>query len=500
MNYGMECLKFNSDSTLPKGAFFMSSMTDPKKCSNKKPSLGERDLTAVEHRTDNQLATWFVDRYYESIRFVTSWDEWLVWDGKRWGRDPSDTAIMRMARRFSQSLWNEMADVSTSHTKDAAYFCTRANNTNGIKAYINQARSDERITIHHDQLDNHYYLLNLPSGTLNLETGEHYDHRQSDLLTKLATVDFDEIAECPRWLKALNIIFDGNQQLIHYVQQLLGYALTGDSGEALLPVAYGSGCNGKSTITDVMLNILGEYASPAMDSLLLGDKNAHPTEKAMLHGLRFVTVSETAQGALLKESRVKELTGEQFIIGRRMNEDFWSFPRTHKTWMNTNHLPLVRGTDDGIWRRIKVIPFLVDIRKVTTPIPGFVKQLVETEAPGILNWLLRGFQDYQQNGFHEPDCVRLATSNYRGEEDEIGHFIDEECLIDNHRQCLANALYTRYLAWGGKQTQTSFGRQIDKRGYQKQKETKGDNRNKTVYYGLSLVSESTDSSQVDGPT
>jgi putative DNA primase/helicase len=471
-------------------------MPEPVKRSSVDSSSVERDLTAVEHRTDNQLATWFIDHHLKRVRFVDSWDEWLVWGGKRWERDPSETAIMGYARKFSKRLWQDMQVVPSSHAKDAANFCARANNTSGIKSYLYQAKSDERIAIHHDKLDSHDYVLNLPSGTLDLKTGDHYAHRPSDFLTKLAAVNFCENAKCPKWLEALNTIFAGNKELIRYVQQLLGYGMTGDTGEHILIVAYGTGCNGKSTIMNVILNLLGEYAAPAIESLLIGQKHEHLCHIAMLYGLRLVTVSETSKDAPLREARVKELTGDEYITARRMRENPWKFRRTHTFWMSTNHLPKVNGNDEGIWRRIKVIPFLTDIREVTTPNTELVQQLVKDEGPGILNWLLNGVKDYLQNGFQEPDCVKLATDNYRAEEDEVGRFIDDECTIGNYQQCLAGELYSRYEAWGGELSQTGFGGDMGNRGYKKQRQTAGKHRNKYMYYGLSLASNSPDSEGV----
>jgi putative DNA primase/helicase len=287
------------------------------------------------------------------------------------------------------------------------------------------------------------------------------------------------------------MIFDGDPELIRYVQQLLGYSLTGDTGEHILPIAYGSGCNGKSTIWNAVLSLLGDYGGLANDSLLMGVKDTHPTEKAFLYQKRFVPISEPEQSARLRESRVKELTGDGTITARRMHEDFWSFTRTHTFWLSTNHLPRITGNDDGIWRRVKLIPFTVDLRKVTTPIPDLDKQLVTEEGPGILNWLIAGYLDYRRNGFIEPEVIKVATNGYRDQEDEIAMFIADRCVTGNQFVVPASALFDAYFKWGGKENRTMFGKAIGER-FAKQIRSSGVYRKQTVYEGVGLSSESDD--------
>jgi putative DNA primase/helicase len=267
---------------------------------------------------------------------------------------------------------------------------------------------------------------------------------------------------------------------------LLGYAITGLRWEHILPIAFGKGCNGKSTVTNVILELLGDYGYGANDGLLLGNKDAHPTERAALYQKRFVTITEPDQGARLKESRVKELTGEATITARRMNEDFWSFDRTHTFWMSTNHLPQITGSDDGIWRRVKLIPFKVDLRTVTTPIPDLDKILLDTEASGILNWLIHGFHLYQAYGFMEPERVTVAVERYRKDEDELASFLSEKCETGDHCMQTYDELFKAYINWGGKMTRNQFGRKLGDM-FTKDKPTAGDMRNKTLYHGVRLL-------------
>lgn len=441
-------------------------------------------------QTDNELASRFIDSYQGELRFVPSWKRWLVWDKKRWAVDDNTGRTLRFGRVFSRALWDQfsefmqqLVDSPDKPTKRTYKFITKANEQRGIRAYIDLASADHRVSVALGSLNADPLLLNLQNGTLELETGNFREHRQEDCLTQLANVKFDAEATCPRWEESLKMIFANDTELIGYVQRLLGYAITGLRSEHILPIAYGSGCNGKSFMTNVILGLLGDYAYSANDSLLLGIKDAHPTEKAALYQKRFVAVSEPDQGARLKESRVKELTGEATITARRMNEDFWSFDRTHTFWMSTNHLPRITGSDEGIWRRVKLIPFEVDLRTVTTPIPDLDEILLRSEGSGILNWLVRGFHEYQAYGFMEPQRVRVAVDGYRKDEDELESFVSEKCEIGDHCMATADELYKAYLDWGGKASRSVFGKRMEVK-FVRDRPQNGEFRKKTIYHGV----------------
>lgn len=442
-------------------------------------------------QTQNELASRFVDRNCEKVRFVTQWGKWLVWDGRRWRLDDNDIIALRLARQFSNELWDSFGKLA-QHLEEREElrrlhsFLKSANELHSINAFLKLARSDERIAIQFEELNTHPCFLNVKNGTIDLRSGTLRPHCQDDLITQLGDVEFHPDAKCPKWDKALADIFKGDRELIGYVRSLLGYSISALQGEHILPIAYGSGCNGKSTVWNVISGILGDYAGLANDSLVLGHKESHPTEKAFLYQKRFVPISEPEQSARLRESRVKELTGDGLITARRMHEDFWSFQRTHTFWLSTNHLPRIVGNDEGIWRRLKLIPFGVDLRTLGEPIPELDKILVREEGPGILNWLLQGFQDYEAFGFVEPEVVQDATASYRQEEDELGGFLTECCEVNSNGMASAAELFERYEKWGGKKNRTAFGRAMAER-FQKDKAMGGEYRKQTVYYGVSLA-------------
>ena len=173
-------------------------------------------------------------------------------------------------------------------------------------------------------------------------------------------MEYHPEAECTRFESFLLGIMAGNLLLVNFLRRLLGYCITGDVREQVLPIFHGGGSNGKSTLLGALIELLGDYAGRAAPDLLLVRRgNAHPTELADLHGRRLIVCNEAEDGRQMAESLVKDLTGGDRIKGRRMREDFWEFPPTHKVIMPTNHKPDVRGSDHAIWRRIMLVPFTV---------------------------------------------------------------------------------------------------------------------------------------------
>jgi putative DNA primase/helicase len=446
-----------------------------------------------QQQTDIANSERFVGTYRGKILYVPAWKKWLAWDGRRW-LDDNGITVLRLGKRYAKNLWDTFATAAaTNASRDelSAFrtFCKQTNRRGKIADFIALAAADERVVCQSDELNRDPYRLNCPNGTLDLRTGELAKHNPADRITQLAGVEYHPKADCPEWLAALRLIFDGDGHLINYFQQLCGYMLSGLTDAHLLPIAFGSGCNGKSTVTNVLLGLLGDYATIANEELLLPTKQSqHPTEKAQLYQKRFVAISEPTQGRWLDEAKVKSLTGGDRVNCRGMGENFWTFSPTHKFWLSTNHKPKIRGTDEGIWRRVRLIPFIVDIRSKTEPREGLAEWLVANEGPGILAWAVRGFRDWIQFGFSEPPAVTNATAEYRAAEDELGGWLADNCLKDEGAEERADRLYRAYSASGGRVSQKAFGEQLGQR-FEKAKATAGPNRLKVVYRGLRLVDE-----------
>lgn len=455
------------------------------------------DLDCDAGRTDTANARRFVDLYDREILYVPPWGKWLAWDGARW-IDDSGVGVQRRAVQYAMTLWDHIGELSQQLPKDElgrlVAFVRSTNQAPKIASFIRLAQSRTAIVCPVEDLNSDPMLLNCVNGTVDLSTGKMRPHNPADRITQITKVAYDPDAECPKWEETLSLIFDGDAELIRYVQRLLGYSISGSTGEHILPIAYGNGNNGKSTVWNTVAELLGDYASLANEELLLGDKSNHPTEKAALYQKRFVAISEPDRGSRLKESRVKELTGDRTITARRMHEDFWSFERTHTFWISSNHLPRITGIDEGIWRRVKLIPFIVNLRDKVKPVPDFDKWLVQHEGRGILAWMVRGFLDYRQHGLIDPKAVTEATGNYRADSDALGDFLHEFTVDEVDAEVTAGELFKAYSdPYGGKWNQTVFGKAMAER-YTKTKGWRTPNRGKVIYTGLRLRTAKDDES------
>jgi putative DNA primase/helicase len=390
----------------------------------------------------------------DRLRCVSSWGSaWLVNDGKRWDREHGNAhvreAISAMRAYFACAQAEQaecqraLADVIARDDADAkggaelalkratqaVKHAIASQGARPIAALLTLAAADPKFSVHHTALDADPWLLNVANGTVDLRSGGLRPHDPLDLVTRLAPVDFDPNATCPTWEAFLSRVMGGNAKLVAYLQRAIGYSITGLIREHVVAFNFGGGANGKSTFHGIIHKLLGTYAVQAPRGLLFRSKgDRHPTEFAGLCGARFVTCSEIEQGQAFDEALVKDLTGGDLISTRRMREDFWSFPPTHKLWIAGNHKPTVRGDDDGIWRRIRLVPWNVQI-----PIEERDSSLpakLEAELSGILAWAVRGCLAWQETGLGDPIEVTNATAVYRDECDPIGDFFRLRVTFD----------------------------------------------------------------------
>jgi putative DNA primase/helicase len=343
-----------------------------------------------------------------------------------------------------------------------------------INAMLDLARSEPGIPILPNEFDRDPWLLNCWNGTLDLRTGQLREHRREDYITKLCPTEYDPSAEAPLFRQFLSDVFRGDEDLIDFVQRFFGYCLTGDVREQVLPIFWGGGSNGKSTLVNAVMHTLGgDYAIKANRDLFMAHKqDNHPAQMARLSGKRLVVCVETAEGGRLDETLVKELTGGDPIPARRMREDWWEFLPTHKPILVTNHKPEVRGTDHALWRRLRLVPFEAVFeggRKDKT-----ILERLKSEAKGILRLMVDGCTAWQRDGLGEPEAVMESTQEYRDEHDRLAFFLAERCVIDPKCRERKSALYADYQAWckaNGEYTHTAtaWGRAMEEKGLRKDK-------------------------------
>ncbi len=462
-------------------------------------STGAATLTDISTLTDTGLARRLVLESKGSLRYVREWKSWLAWDGRRWIHDEAGLAPQHIAKQVGDSLWRDIANLPQKSREDAFPFVKAASSSRAIDAAVKLARSEPEVIVSALQLDQHDYLLNVMNGTLDLRSAAMLPHSQDNLITHLAEVEFDDKAECPKWMKFIDEVTNGDEELAAFLQRSCGLALSGDVTEQSLWLHYGVGRNGKSTLLILISEILGTYAGPAPFDMLLvkGDKSREAeTQFATLAGLRLATAIEADGGSRFSEATVKILTGGDPVQARKRFGHPWKLRPTWKLHVAVNDKPVVRGTDEGIWRRLKLTPWLRRFEGDNDN--RNLKDELRAERSGILNWCLQGFLAWQsQGGLRPPESVLAATSEYRGENDTIGLWMAECCIQDATASCVAMTLFNSYRTWcearGEKpNTHTAFGLAMQRLGFEKERPAFGPHRFKTIRRGIGLIASQFD--------
>jgi putative DNA primase/helicase len=396
-------------------------------------------------QNDTERAQRFAKKYAAELKYVQAWKKWLLWDGVSWLSD-EDGAVIRKAQEIPKLLLTEAMEIEDDDKrKKALGAAIRAGDRTKLEAMVKLSECQPGIGAMPVLFDSDPFSLGVSNGVVNLRTGEFRTARREDYIIKRAGAAYDAAASCPTWEKFLSRVLSGNPELISFIQRAVGYTLTGNISEQCLFFPYGTGQNGKSTFMECLQQLLGDYGIKATTALYtLNRYGSEPLpEIARLVGTRLVTGSETEEGAKLAESRVKDITGGDTLTGRELYCSAFNFKPTHKLWIYGNHLPDIRGNDQGIWRRIKLVPFEVRIPDEEKD-PELLKKLLQ-EMPGILNWGIEGCLEWQKKGLSAPQIITEATSEYREEEDEIGEFIVEVCISGG--QVERSELHNAYRDW-----------------------------------------------------
>lgn len=437
-------------------------------------------------RTDLGNAERLAARHGNDLRYCFKWQCWLAYDGTRWKPDDGGE-IRRRAKDTVRRIYAEAGQATDDAERKAiAKHAIASEAESRVSAMIRSARSE--LEVAHTELDTDPYLLNVENGTLDLRTGELREHRRQDLITKVAGTYYDPEARAPQWEAHLARVQPDAEQR-SYLHRALGYSLTADVSEDALFVPYGTGDNGKTVTYNTMLHVAGDYGTSAAPDLLLTKKDTHPTEIADLFGARLVVCMEAEEGRRMAESLVKRLTGGDPIKARRMNENFWTFLPTHKIHLSVNHKPAINGTDNGIWRRVKIIPFTVKISEEEKD--RYLEDKLQSEAPGILAWAVRGSVDWYRNGMREPHSVQAATSEYKTQMDVLAAFLSDRCFIGLDATAPATTLFKQFELWceesGEKKgTQRAFGMKLTERGFDSDRYTSGVNKGKRFWRGIGI--------------
>ncbi|GAB4526313.1 MAG: phage/plasmid primase, P4 family [Parvularculaceae bacterium] len=448
--------------------------------------IDEKELSPLDYNDIGNAAR-LVARFGGDLRYVEE-RGWAAFDGRRWdlerGRREAEKRARETAQAIQEAEYRAILDAGPQpfdtvkpdftgiendpdrkqKAIDAAERATKAKlraragnhkkwgvacgNRAKMSAMLDCAQTDLYCLT--EELDRAPMKFNCRTGTILLGPRLRLRaHDRRDLITKCADVDYDPGAECPLWEAHMARCLP-DRSVRDFTQRFLGYCLTGSIAEQVMCVWLGSGANGKSTTVNVLRRILGDYTSTAkVETFLAPDRHKSGAEAspdlARLPGARLVSVSEPEKGAKLSESGVKQVTGGEPILARRLREEFFEFYPAFKLILSCNDRPIIRGNDEGIWRRVLLVPWEVSIPKEERD-PGMEDKLAG-EASGILNWLLDGFSMWRESGLQPPEAVRAATQDYRIESDPLHEFFQTECVFGEGYSIAFAELYTAYESW-----------------------------------------------------
>lgn len=431
--------------------------------------------------TDIGNAERFVARHGVDVHYLPAWSRWLVWDGRRWATDQT-LDIYRRAKDTVRAMLAEASTLAGMERELLAKHAIRSEADGKLKAMLERVKAEPGVAIIPAALDADPWALAVDNGVIDLRTGELHPHTRERLISKISPVVHDPEAECPRWLAFLERVMGDNTELIDFLQRAVGYSLTGCTDAQCLFFLHGSGQNGKSTFLELLRTITGEYSSQADFTTFLDKKSDGPrNDIARLVGARVVTSSEVGEGKRLNESLVKSLTGQDTVTARFLYSEAFEYIPSFKLWLSANHKPVIRGTDNAIWRRIRLVPFTVQIPDEEKN-ENLLAEL-KTELPGILAWALRGCLAWLERGLDAPTAVTSATEQYRLESDTLGSFLEDWCELDATAAERSTDLYQAYREWAKESgefelSQTMFGRKLEERGFSVDKRGRGNERTK----------------------
>lgn len=453
---------------------------------------------AYRPRTDVGNSQRIVARWGNIVKYAPGMG-WIIYSRGVWDSRHADLRIINMAKKTALDIAKEAEYVEEHQKSGIKNWCKKSQEGGRINYALKLAQPDLAVDI--EKLDRDRLYFNCANGVVDLTTGKLMKHSTDFYCTKQSLVEYDIKSKCPAWKKFLKEVLQ-EDELIGFVQRAIGYSLSGDTREQCMFVLHGKGSNGKSTFLDTIQSLMNGYhvktkADAFMETGKITDANPF---LAMLRSARFVTASETKADRALDESLIKEATGDSTITARNLHQNPFQFSPQFKLWLATNHKPEIRGTDDGIWRRLILIPFTAQFFEKSNPdapINGpFKDKLLMTrlknELPGILTWAVQGCLDWQKKGLNPPDLVLEATREYRSEMDVLGSYLEENTIKSSGTTTACKNLYENYKNWCQENghspySKNKFGRRLYERHI-----TKGTTpRGEKAYVGIKLKQEET---------
>lgn len=359
---------------------------------------------------------------------------YYVWNGRTWVR--SEVRVRQEIHRMGAAL------VLAGKVKEARGFTM----TTRINDLMTELRSVPTVYVEASDFDNRPDLLSFRNGTVNLRTGELRPHNKADMLTYCLDTEYGPDAQCPRWEQFITEIFPDNPDLIPYIQRLVGYGITGYTDEQCFAVFWGKGANGKSVLTDTLSSVFRAISKTTPFATFEEKPNGGiPNDIAALRGSRLVMASEGESGKPMSEAVLKRVTGKDMIAARFLRQEFFEFKPSFLLMLATNHKPKFRGQDEGLWRRVKMIPFTRYFAPHERDYS--LDKKLEAEAKGIAAWAVRGAVQWFAEGLQDPESISMATKEYKETSDALAGFFPGTLIADDAARMDGSEAFNAYLDW-----------------------------------------------------
>lgn len=427
----------------------------------------EDEKTYPNRSTDDTgNAQRFLDRYGDIVRYSYNRDRFYIYNGQYWEIDNSGRVRVLIDKTI-EDMKNEKIFVPEGMEEEDAYNAFQKHIKNSRNNTAKKRMVDElkhHIPVLPEEFDPNDMLINTQNGYVSLSTGEQSEEDKEKMFSMVTDAELTESQRPEIWMDFLNDIFDHDKEVIEFVQRAVGYSLTGSTREQVMFILHGKGRNGKSLFIETIRSILGTYTDNIQAKTLMVKRgDTINNDVAKLQGVRLVTSSEPSEGFRFDEGLIKQLTGGDTVTARFLYGEEFNFDPKFKIWVTTNHKPIVRGTDDGIWRRLLLIPF--DVQIPEDKVDKDLKYKLLREAPAILNWAIEGCVKWQEDGLKIPERIRDASDGYRKEMDVLEQFVADECIVADGERVGAAELYNVYKEWADeteayKMNRNKFGQKM----------------------------------------